>query len=163
MLANEELVHVAQVQAQAAQTQLQVATDKLRAGAGVRSDSLSAAVAYGNAQVALLTAQANLAGAQVTLGRQVGINGPVRAVADSGIPVFPDPDGDPGDADWLHAAGRRRRCPGPRGWVIRYGEQVAVLADVQQCRVLERLRRISKLRGSAPGTYVGTTGPTASP
>jgi outer membrane protein TolC len=90
VLADEELVHVAQVQAQAAQTQLQVATDKLRAGAGVRSDSLSAAVAYGNAQVALLTAQANLAGAQVTLGRQVGINGSVRAVADSTIPAFPD-------------------------------------------------------------------------
>jgi outer membrane protein len=83
-------VHVAQVQAQAAQTQLQVAADKLRAGAGVRSDSLSAAVAYGNAEVALLTAQANLDGARVTLGRQVGINGPVRAVSDSTIPVFPD-------------------------------------------------------------------------
>jgi outer membrane protein TolC len=90
VLADEELVHVAQVQAQAAQTQLQVATDKLRAGAGVRSDSLSAAVAYGNAQVALLTAQANLAGAQVTLGRQVGINGPVHAISDSTIPAFPD-------------------------------------------------------------------------
>ena len=89
-LADEELVHVAQVQAQAAQTQLQVAADKLRAGAGVRSDSLSAAVAYGNAEVALLTAQANLDGARVTLGRQVGINGPVRAVSDSTIPVFPD-------------------------------------------------------------------------
>lgn len=89
-LADEELVHVAQVQVQAAQTQLQVATDKLRAGAGVRSDSLSAAVAYGNAEVALLTAQANLDGARVTLGRQVGINGPVSAVADSTIPAFPD-------------------------------------------------------------------------
>lgn len=89
-LADEDLLHVAQVQVQAAQTQLQVATDKLRAGAGVRSDSLSAAVAYGNAEVALLTAQANLDGARVTLGRQVGINGPVRAIADSTIPVFPD-------------------------------------------------------------------------
>jgi outer membrane protein TolC len=89
-LADEELLHVAQVQVQAAQTQLQVATDKLRAGAGVRSDSLSAAVVYGNAEVALLTARANLDGARVTLGRQVGINGPVRALADSTIPVFPD-------------------------------------------------------------------------
>jgi outer membrane protein len=90
VLADEELVRVAQAQATATQTQLQIATDKLRAGAGTRSDSLAAAVVFGNAQVALLTAQANLAGAQVTLGRQIGVNGPVRAVTDSTLPSFPD-------------------------------------------------------------------------
>lgn len=90
VLADEELVHVAETQTQVTQTQLQIATDKLRAGAGTRSDSLAAAVAYGNAQVALLTAQANFAGAQVSLGRQVGINGPVRAVTDTTLPGFPD-------------------------------------------------------------------------
>lgn len=90
VLADEELLRVAQSQATVSQTQLQIATDKLRAGAGTRSDSLAAAVVYGNAQVALLTAQANLAGAQVTLGRQIGVNGPVRAVPDSTLPAFPD-------------------------------------------------------------------------
>jgi len=89
-LADEELVRVAQAQVTVSQTQLQIATNKVRAGAGTRSDSLSAAVTYGNNQVALLTAQANLAGAELSLGRQVGINGPVRAVPDSTLPAFPD-------------------------------------------------------------------------
>ena len=89
-LADEELVRVAQAQVTVSQTQLQIAAQKLRAGAGTLSDSLSAAVTYGNSQVALLTAQANLAGAEVSLGRQVGVNGPVRAVSDTTLPVFPD-------------------------------------------------------------------------
>jgi len=90
VLADEELVRVAEAQVTVSQTQLQIASQKLRAGAGTLSDSLSAAVAYGNSQVALLTAQANLAGAEVSLGRQVGLNGPVRAVTDSTLPAFPD-------------------------------------------------------------------------
>jgi len=90
VIADEELVRVAQAQVTVSETQLQIAAQKLRAGAGTRSDSLSAAVTYGNNQVALLTAQANLAGAEVSLGRQVGVNGPVQAVPDSTLPAFPD-------------------------------------------------------------------------
>jgi outer membrane protein TolC len=81
---------VAQAQVTVSQTQFQIATQKLRAGAGTLADSLTAAVALGNSQVALLTAQANLAGAEVSLGRQVGVNGPVRPVIDSTLPAFPD-------------------------------------------------------------------------
>jgi len=90
VLADQELLRVAQAQAAVSQTQLQIATEKLRAGAGTRSDSLAAAVVYGNAQVALLTAQANLAGAQLTLGREIGVNHSVQAVPDSTLPAFPD-------------------------------------------------------------------------
>lgn len=89
-LADEELVRAAEAGVALTQAQLQVATNKLRAGAGTRSDSLSAAVTFGNSEVALLTAQANLAGAQVSLGRQIGINGPVQPVPDSTLPAFPD-------------------------------------------------------------------------
>ncbi|HEY6853607.1 MAG TPA: TolC family protein, partial [Gemmatimonadales bacterium] len=89
-IANDELVKVAEAQVARTQQQLRVATDKLRAGAGTRSDSLTAAVDYGNAQVALLQAQANLDGARATLGRQIGIDGPVRPVMDSVLPAMPD-------------------------------------------------------------------------
>jgi outer membrane protein TolC len=47
-------------------------------------------VDYGNARIALLQAQANLATAQANLGRQIGVNGTVRAVPDSVLPPFPD-------------------------------------------------------------------------
>lgn len=89
-IANEELVKVAQAQAARTQQELRVATDKLRAGAGTRSDSLTAAVDYGNAQVALLQAQANLDGARATLGRQIGIDGSIRPIMDSVLPPLPD-------------------------------------------------------------------------
>jgi len=89
-VANEELVKVAQAQTARTQQELRVATDKLRAGAGTRSDSLTAAVDYGNAQVALLQAQANLDGARATLGRQIGIDGSIRPLMDSVLPPLPD-------------------------------------------------------------------------
>lgn len=90
VLADQELVRAADAAVTLAKAQLDVATNKLRAGAGTRSDSLAAAVTYGNAEVGLLNAQANLAGAQVSLGRQIGVNGPVQPVADSTLPAFPD-------------------------------------------------------------------------
>ena len=89
-LATEELVRVAQSQVRRAQQQLQISVEKLRAGSATRSDSLRSTVDYGTARINLLEAQANLAGAQADLGRQVGVDQPVRAVPDSALPPLPD-------------------------------------------------------------------------
>lgn len=90
VLADEDLVRVAQAQVDRTRQELGVSVTKMRAGAGTRSDSLRAAVDLGNAEVALLQAQANLAGAEAELGRLVGTNGPVRGVSDTTLPAFPD-------------------------------------------------------------------------
>lgn len=89
-LATEELVRVAQSQVRRAQQQLQISVQKLRAGSATRSDSLRSTVDYGNARIVLLQAQANLATAQADLGRQIGVDQPVRAVPDTVIPTLPD-------------------------------------------------------------------------
>ena len=89
-LANEELVRVAQAQVERARAELQTAVNKFQAGAATRSDTLTSTVDLGNAQLALLQAQANLATAQANLGRQVGSDQPIRAVADSALPPVPD-------------------------------------------------------------------------
>lgn len=89
-LASEELVRVARSQVRRAQQQLQISVEKLRAGSATRSDSLRSTVDYGNARIALLEAQANLATDQATLGRQIGVDQPVRAVPDSAMPALPD-------------------------------------------------------------------------
>ena len=92
-LADADLVRVADAQLKRAQQQLQVVTDKLRAGSATRSDSLRAAVDVGNAQLSLLQAQANLATAQAGLGRQIGVEVEVQAVPDSVFPAPPDTTG----------------------------------------------------------------------
>jgi outer membrane protein TolC len=89
-LANEELVRVAQSQVRRAQQQLQISVEKLRAGSATRSDSLRSRVDYGNARIVLLEAEANLATAQANLGRQIGLDQPVRAVPDTVLPPLPD-------------------------------------------------------------------------
>lgn len=89
-LATEELVLVAAAQAKRAEQQLQISIQKLRAGSATRSDSLRSTVDYGNARIALLEARANLATAQANLGRQIGVDGAVRAAPDSALPLFPD-------------------------------------------------------------------------
>jgi outer membrane protein len=89
-LATEDLVRVAESQVRRAQQQLQISVEKLRAGSATRSDSLRSTVDYGNARITLLQAQANLATAQANLGRQVGVDQPVRAVPDSALPALPD-------------------------------------------------------------------------
>jgi outer membrane protein TolC len=89
-VATEELVRVAEAQVRRAQQQLQISVEKLRAGSATRSDSLRSTVDYGNARIALLQARANLATAQANLGRQVGVDGPVRAVPDTGLAPLPD-------------------------------------------------------------------------
>jgi len=92
-LASDELVRVAESQLDRARQQLQISIDKLHAGSATRSDSLRSTVDYGNARIALLQAQANLATAQANLGRQVGIDSLVRAVPDSMLPPLPDSAG----------------------------------------------------------------------
>ena len=92
-LATEELVRVAEAQLARTRQQLQISAEKLRAGSATRSDSLRSAVDYGNAQIALLQAQANLAFAQASLGRQIGVDQAIHAVADSTLPAPPDTTG----------------------------------------------------------------------
>ncbi len=89
-LAQEELVRVAEAQLQRAKEELQIAVNKFQAGAATRSDTLTATVDLGNGQLALLQANANLATAQVSLGRQIGVNQLVRAVPDTAFPPLPD-------------------------------------------------------------------------
>ena len=92
-LADEELVRVAQAQVQRAQEERQISVNKFQAGAATRSDTLTSTVDLGNAQLALLQAQANLATAQANLARQIGVDGTVRAVPDSQLPTLPDTTG----------------------------------------------------------------------
>src|SRR6266699_2115343 len=92
-LATSDLVRVAESQVTRAQQQLRISIDKLHAGSATRSDSLRSLVDYGNARIALLQAQANLATAQADLGRQIGIDSLVRAVPDSTLPALPDSTG----------------------------------------------------------------------
>lgn len=89
-LAQEDLVQVAQAQLARAQQQLDISVQKLHAGSATRSDSLRSAVDLGNARLALLQAQADLATAQANLGRQIGVDAPVRAIPDSALPAMPD-------------------------------------------------------------------------
>jgi outer membrane protein TolC len=92
-LATEELVRVAQAQVARTRQELQISVDKLKAGSATRSDSLRSAVDVGNARLALLQAQANLEFAQASLGRQIGVDQPVRAAPDSALPTLPDTTG----------------------------------------------------------------------
>jgi outer membrane protein TolC len=87
---SEILVQVEEARLRRTQQQLQIAIEKLRAGSATRSDSLRAEVEHGNARLAVLEAQAALAFAQANLGRQIGVEGRVRAVGDVVFPPFPD-------------------------------------------------------------------------
>ena len=89
-LANEELVRVAEAQLQRANEELQISVNKFQAGAATRSDTLTATVDLGNARLAQLQAQANLATAQANLAREIGVDGLVRAQPDSQLPALPD-------------------------------------------------------------------------
>jgi outer membrane protein len=89
-LAAEDLVHVAEAQLQRAKQSLQTSVNRFVVGAAIRSDTLTATVDLGTAQLALLQANGNLATAQANLGRQVGADRPVHAVRDSALAVLPD-------------------------------------------------------------------------
>lgn len=82
-LANKELLAISNAAVGRAEEQLKVATAKLRSGSGQRTDSLTALVALSTARQDRLTAQANLANAEATLGRLVGSETRVAAVTDS--------------------------------------------------------------------------------
>ena len=82
-LAAGELVQVREAGVRRAEQQLEVAVARLRAGAAIRPDSLRSVVTLGNAQLALLTAQTQLATAEANLGRLVGFEGQVSAADDS--------------------------------------------------------------------------------
>lgn len=92
-LASEELVRVSEAQARRAQQQLQISVEKLRAGSATRSDSLRSTVDYGRARIDLLTRRADLAAAEANLGRQIGVDGRVRAAPDAALPTPPDTTG----------------------------------------------------------------------
>jgi outer membrane protein len=84
-LANAELVGVQESRVRAAEEQLKLTTERLRLGATTRSDSLRARVEYGNAQLALITAQNNLRTSQAALARQIQIDGLVTPAVDSSL------------------------------------------------------------------------------
>ena len=89
-LADEDLVRVAEAQLQRAKQNLQISLNRFAVGAILRSDTLTATVDLGTAQLTLLQAQGNLATATANLGRQVGVDAPVRAVRDSALAPLPD-------------------------------------------------------------------------
>lgn len=84
-LAAAELVAVAETQLRRSGEQLRLASEKLRLGATTRSDSLGAMVDYGNTQLQLIQARANLQYAQVNLGRIIGTDGAVAPVPDTAL------------------------------------------------------------------------------
>lgn len=89
-LADEDLVRVAETQLQRAKQNLQISVNRFVVGAAIRSDTLTATVDLGTAQLSLLQAQGNLATAQANLGRQVGMDHPVHPVRDSVFAPLPD-------------------------------------------------------------------------
>jgi outer membrane protein len=84
-LAFHELVNVQQTRLRRADEQLKLTSERLRLGATTRSDSLRARVEYGNAQLALITAQNNLRNAQANLARAIQVEGLVMAAYDSAL------------------------------------------------------------------------------
>lgn len=85
VLAAEELLTVRQASVRRAEEQLKVAVAKLQNGSATRSDSLRSLVQLGQAQVNVLSVQAELARSEANLGRLVGRDGRVGAVADSSV------------------------------------------------------------------------------
>lgn len=86
-LATAELVAVAETRLRRAGEQLNLVSEKLRLGATTRSDSLRSRVEYGNAQLQLIQARADLRTAQANLGRAVGLEMQVSPVPDTTLEV----------------------------------------------------------------------------
>lgn len=91
-LAADELVRISELSIQRAENQLRISSEKLRAGNATRSDTLRSRVELANAQLQLLQAQTQRATAEANLARLIGVDGTVRAVADSSLfePVVVD-------------------------------------------------------------------------
>ena len=79
VLAAIESEDAARVQMELATVQYKSSVARVRAGAATRSDSLRGVIAVGNAQLALLTAQANREAANAALTRLVASDVPVTA------------------------------------------------------------------------------------
>lgn len=82
-LAAEQLLGVRAASLRRAEEQLNVAVTRLRAGAATTSDSLRSLVTVGQARLQLITAETQLANAEANLGRLIGREGRIRALADS--------------------------------------------------------------------------------
>jgi outer membrane protein len=91
-LAAGERERVALTAVQRAEEQLKIAKEKLAAGSAIRSDTLTATVAVGQARLQVLTAQADRTTQEATLARLIGFDGPVRAVGDSSVMAIVDID-----------------------------------------------------------------------
>lgn len=85
-LAAADLVSVGQTQVERSRRQLQVSKDKLAAGSAIRSDTLSATVDLGNAELQLLNATAQQATAEANLARLIGAEGAVHATGQQAMP-----------------------------------------------------------------------------
>jgi outer membrane protein TolC len=157
-IATEELVRVADAQVRRAQQQLQISVEKLRAGSATRSDSLRSIVDLGNARLALLQAQANLATAQANLGRQIGVDQQVRAIPDSSLPALPDTAALRSElmdhAPQVQQADAQARAAGAQVWAARsqYFPSLNVsYGDNRQGTASPSLQRL--LGGGYPETY----------
>lgn len=84
-LAAEQLLGVRAASLRRAEEQLNVAVNRLRAGAATTSDSLRSLVTVGQARLQLITTETQLASAEANLGRLIGREGRVRALADSAL------------------------------------------------------------------------------
>ncbi|MEZ4417345.1 MAG: TolC family protein [Gemmatimonadota bacterium] len=80
-----ELVKAAEQRLARAEQQLSFAQTRLEVGTATRSDALRAELERGNAQLAVLEANAGWRGAALQLGRRVGIEGEVRP-AEAALP-----------------------------------------------------------------------------
>lgn len=89
-LAANALVRVRELSVRRAQDQLSVSVAKLQAGSATRSDSLRSLVTLGNTRLELLNAITAVATAEANLGRLVGMDGRVRAIADSAYLLIVD-------------------------------------------------------------------------
>jgi len=81
ILAAREAETAARIALDLANQQFAASAAKVRAGAAIISDSLRSAIAVGNAQLSLLTAQNSVRNASLALTRLVGSNAPVTAAA----------------------------------------------------------------------------------
>lgn len=86
VLAARESESAAVKQLETAEQQLRAATARVAAGAATRSDSLRSSIAVGNARLAMLEAQNQLAAANANLSRLIGSTEIVTAVvSDTGV------------------------------------------------------------------------------
>jgi len=90
-LAAQQLVRVREAGVRRAEEQLKLSVAKLQVGSATRSDSLRSLVNLGNAQLAQVSAESDVAGRQAALGRTLGRDGRVAAQDDSAFYAPPVP------------------------------------------------------------------------